>query len=485
MYGITKTGFVSKRLDVIRQEAISKIRGLYSDALVTDETIEGNFVNIFSTLAHDLWEAIHEVYRSSHPQFAENASQDSLYELNNIRRRKATFSRLPRVRITATPYTVVPAGFRAYSTVKPDVIFQTLSEITIPDSGFAFADMFCMKTGPHEIPISSLDTILTPVSGVTSVENTQSTVIGRDLESDAQFRIRRENEIANSVGGTESGIYNALTALNEDETFRVIEFIKVISNRTLFTDAAGRPGKSFEAIVYDAAAYESPVSETCTATQGSDEIVVNTDLTGYFLPGDIIAIDSNYNSFGKEKFTIKEMNFVSPSTTVKLCAEYKGSTGSREIYKVDGKDKDIAAAIWKSQSAGIETHGFINILTKNIEGQDELIRYSHPAPVHIHLKLTLTSITSPLTAEEKEYLVKNIVDWGNSLGIGNDVIVFGYNCLAGQINNNKIKNISINLGYSAPGGSVNWVGANNVNISDGTTQEVQFSVWDVSRVEIL
>jgi hypothetical protein len=62
-------------------------------------------------------------------------------------------------------------------------------------------------------------------------------------ETDAQLRIRRRQELADAGQTTEPAIRAALSKLAG------VSAVRVVSNRGLATDAAGRPGKSVECIV--------------------------------------------------------------------------------------------------------------------------------------------------------------------------------------------------------------------------------------------
>lgn len=479
-YGVTDSGFVIKRLENILDEIKAKVRLSYPDALLTDETIEGQFINIVADILSLVWEGMQDVYHASHIQFAENASLDYLMALNNIQRRSATYSRLPNVVITGVIATVIPAGFRASASTNPSLIWETVSPATIGVGGTVTTDFYCTELGANNISVGTLDTILTPISGITAVNNPDTTIVGNEVETDAELLQRRNNEIANSKGGSHYGIYNAIAELNINETLRVIDYIKIISNRDDITDAANRPPHSFEAIVSDEATYTLVSTGNGTINNGSNSlVVVGQDVTTDYFIGDLIAISSDYNTFAKEKFTITDIVFLI-DTTITLNAVYKGTnTVVADSYTVEGKDEDIASAIWEAQPAGIVSYGTANITIEDIMGNNNVVSFSHPAPITIYLDLTLT-VSSALTSEEEDDLKEKIATWGNLLGIGNDVIVFGYNCLVGQLDNVKITDVAVQIDTVFPP----VAGDNNISISDGSTAEVQYSYWNVANIRL-
>ena len=78
--------------------------------------------------------------------------------------------------ITGTPATVIPAGSQASSN---GYVFQTLGDVTIPGSGTLDPVVFqAVQTGPIPVPVNSLTTIVTPVSGWTTVNNTITAAVG-------------------------------------------------------------------------------------------------------------------------------------------------------------------------------------------------------------------------------------------------------------------------------------------------------------------
>lgn len=99
--------------------------------------------------------------------------------------------------------------------------------------------------GLQTCDIGELDAVSGSVTGFDAVYNFVVGVPGRDTETDEELRVRREHsalEIKST--GTDPSI--AAHLMNE---VNGVTNAVVISNRTLSTDADGRPGKCFETIV--------------------------------------------------------------------------------------------------------------------------------------------------------------------------------------------------------------------------------------------
>ncbi len=101
----------------------------------------------------------------------------------------------------------------------------------------------CDTIGTQILPANSLTEIVTPVTGWDSVDNPSAGITGREVETDEEFRIRREQAII-SGNATDESIRSAI--LNNVAS---VITCNVFSNRTDAVDAESRPAHSFEAVV--------------------------------------------------------------------------------------------------------------------------------------------------------------------------------------------------------------------------------------------
>lgn len=107
-----------------------------------------------------------------------------------------------------------------------------------------------LDTGPISVAKKALSVIDNPISGLTRVFNPAVATIGRDLETDAEAKIRRSQRLQISEAGPTAAIDNKILQLNEIIDKTTIEYAHTFENITLVTDARGIPGKAFEAFVY-------------------------------------------------------------------------------------------------------------------------------------------------------------------------------------------------------------------------------------------
>jgi uncharacterized phage protein gp47/JayE len=105
------------------------------------------------------------------------------------------------------------------------------------------AAMTAETAGVVQAPANSLTVIETPVSGWNSIYNPLDAILGTDVETDAELRVRRAQTVEKAGAGTTEAIRADLIALDG------VVAVLVFENRTMVTDVDGRPAKSFEVVI--------------------------------------------------------------------------------------------------------------------------------------------------------------------------------------------------------------------------------------------
>ena len=184
-------------------------------------------------------------------------------------------------------------------------------------------DMIATATGPTVANAETLTVIDNPISGLDSTFNPSDAEVGRDLESDSDFRIRRENRLQISKAGPLEAIRTAVLDLNDVEGSVQLEDVKAFENIDIAADVSGRPGKSFEIVVFQAGAVtdrdqeiaqaifdskpagiesHGDVPKTVTDSQGFDHTInfSRPDEVDIYLDLDL-TVDSNYPADGDDQ----------------------------------------------------------------------------------------------------------------------------------------------------------------------------------------
>ena len=101
----------------------------------------------------------------------------------------------------------------------------------------------CNRVGEVELEIGEANQVIETVTGLDSATNLTKGILGRQAETDQEFRSRRRDSLAIIGSGTLDSIIDHVA--NLDGIVRTTG----VENITNSTDAGGRPGKSFEIIV--------------------------------------------------------------------------------------------------------------------------------------------------------------------------------------------------------------------------------------------
>lgn len=107
----------------------------------------------------------------------------------------------------------------------------------------AVVDCTALEFGPTQAPAGTLTVIDTPVSGLSSILNVTDASVGRNVETDAELRLRRARTLQVAGKATPDAIRSAMLALEGVQDAIVFE------NDTLLVDGDGRPPKSYEVVV--------------------------------------------------------------------------------------------------------------------------------------------------------------------------------------------------------------------------------------------
>lgn len=501
MAGLDENGLTIKTLSQIQEEIDEELRATFGDQInTTPQSVFGQIKGLMSERESLLWELIEAVFNAQYPDTARGTSLDDIGAITALPRFPADASQVIGQALFGTPATVVPIGTFFSVDGDPTIKLSTQTEATlgagtdevqdidfsgVPTSGaftlqfegantidinwdddaaavqaalnalpglsevvvtgdfiagftvtFSGADgtqpqgaltensntlddggavtivivettpgvfqaqVNCIadETGVKVVNPETLTIIDNPVAGLDSVFNPDAAIVGRDIETDAEYRIRRQERVVTSQAGTVEAIRNKVLKLNEEEELVPLQDVRVFENITLAVDFRGLPAKSFAVFVYQ-----------------------------------------------------------------------EGGTTTR--------DDEIFQAILESKDAGIEPHGDLSSVLKDSQGFDRLIKFSRPTDVNIHTILDL-SIDATYPADGDDQVKSVLANWGNGLGVGQDIIVFP--TLVAQLDAIPgITDVVVKIGI-APAPTLD----DNIVIDDGTGGDVEISLWDVNNIEV-
>lgn len=302
-YGITDSGFLAKPLEVILAEIEEAEKTVFGASLdVAAQSIFGQVNGIMAERFAELWQLAEAVYSAFYPDSAAGAQLDNVASLTGTARLPPTLSKVIAA-CCGTPTTVLVAG-RVASVTTLGHRFASVAEATITavsawQAGHAYAigdrctngnkvfectddgtsagsggpsgsttvgasvtdntvTWLCIGSGtgavdvqfnaqaggPKNANAGTLATIETPVAGWASVFNVEDQFyLGTNLESDASFRVRREQELRAIGNAASDAIRQAVLAVTGVYGCHVFE------NYTDTTDGDGLPPHSVEVVV--------------------------------------------------------------------------------------------------------------------------------------------------------------------------------------------------------------------------------------------
>lgn len=262
MSGVTPSGFESKRLADILAEATTELAQITDP--VTGDRLQPDFSGadpamqialVPLSLLAEAWEEMAEVYNQFDPDKASEAALASLIQLNGLRRLDAAPSRVSGCTFAGTPGVTIAAG-QTVSDADGVHSWTTDADVVLNGAGNGTGNVTCTTTGPVTIAPT---TIVTPVAGWASF-TPGTLVVGRDLETPAQMRVRRGLSTMAPAAGPVDAVFANLANVEG------VTYARVYQNNTLTTDGRGIPGKSVAAVVVGGA--DADIAATLLARTG-------------------------------------------------------------------------------------------------------------------------------------------------------------------------------------------------------------------------
>lgn len=244
-FGLTDDGLVIKRLSDIKAEIQASFRSLiHPNINLREDELPGILIGILSERHALIWELLQDVVNQQHPDTASGVNLDNVVGITGIERLDAVPS-LAVVKAFGAPGTIISEGSAVSVEGNPVARFLTDDTYTIDPTGEIEMNVTAETPGAIPAPAGSITVIETPVAGWDSVTNETDATIGKNIETDAELRIRRKLTLATPGAASTDAILAAI--LNID----AVKAAKVFHNTTMFVDPFGRPPKSIEAVVLD------------------------------------------------------------------------------------------------------------------------------------------------------------------------------------------------------------------------------------------
>lgn len=226
---INKNGFTLSTLKEYLATWQNKLREVFgNDFVIKKEGVVDNIATASSLSAMDLENQIAYLIKQMNPLTAEGEWQDKLYYLIGLVRNQATYTIVSRT-CEGTPNTVIPAGSLMIENASTKDQFKNNDPINIGEDGKGLGSFTAEESGAIDLPEDATINIVTPLANLSGVYYEEGNVIniGKDYETDQEFRERWLLTSSTDGANTEDGLRKALLELVNTKSD-----LKIFENRT-------------------------------------------------------------------------------------------------------------------------------------------------------------------------------------------------------------------------------------------------------------
>lgn len=246
-FGVTPEGFTRPTVQEVKESLErEQIASIDPTLDVATDPVVGQLNAIFSQHLGKAWEALETSYGGFDRDKAEGVLLVSLGKLSGTTPRGATYSLVVLTCNFANAGVTLEAGVHfANVEDRPDIRWTPIANFTSTASGGVPVTFRAENTGPVAAGAFSINVIATPVTGWNTVTNLTMASAGRNVETDAELRLRQEEELAKPGSARIKAIKADLLEIDE------IEEVTMFENRTGLRDnVTGLPPHSFEACIW-------------------------------------------------------------------------------------------------------------------------------------------------------------------------------------------------------------------------------------------
>lgn len=417
-YGLTAEGFKQKRLADIIQSMNSRIADQLGVQISTEaNSVFGQLIGVFSYEIADLWEQTAQVYGAMYPHTASGVSLDNSAALAGI-----TPIAAEKTTVVCTCYgtngTQIPYGAQISSATDSNIIFQCV------DANAVISSQETCDVGITLTSVTEGETYSATVDGVIYSHVATST------DTIATVLTAIGSQITAIPASVENDVLR-ITESNQENTFSV-----AISNNMTF-DTIGSP-VTFECTTEGAITPAiGDLTDIVTTYAGWDSVSNNVSANTGRLAESDTALRQRWNASLYTRSVGMTDSIASALTTLKGVTSayvYENDTDStdaagRPPHSIEavvngGETDEIGLTIWQKKAAGIDTYGSQSVSINDSQGFPHTINFNRPLIVPIYLNITVTEYPEEaLPPNAQAMITEAVLNYGNTLTIGNDVIL--------------------------------------------------------------
>lgn len=211
----------------------------------------GQLNGIWAERERSIWEALQVAADGFNPDAAEDFQLDSLSAITGTKRGAATASTV-KVTLNIDANKTIPAGTIFANSLDTSIQFTLDEDVTSTTAGnYPNNPCTCTELGRIVCNAGLLTIIQTPIVGLNSVTNPKDAIVGQEVDTDPELRIRRLNELEASGAGTVDTIQAKVAAITNDDGSKPILDCKTYENTSDYISDDGIPAHSVETVIYD------------------------------------------------------------------------------------------------------------------------------------------------------------------------------------------------------------------------------------------
>ena len=208
IFTVDDTGVHAPSLETALADTRQQLADIFGDDIANaDQTPQGQLAGLIAVLETFIGEALVRLGNATSVNDAVGTQLDTLGELLDILRQRATRSRVTAT-VTGVAGTNLPAASRA-RTADGDV-FRTIADVAIAPSPGVSVEMEAVEEGAVRADAGTLTNIVTVVPGWETITNPAAAVIGVPRQGDPEYRTAYRRRTAHRAIGSGSAIESAV-----------------------------------------------------------------------------------------------------------------------------------------------------------------------------------------------------------------------------------------------------------------------------------
>lgn len=480
-YGVTPDGFVRPRLPEIRQEIVADLRARmqsagFNGAVETrPDSITGLLIDTFAEREVTLWEQAEGVYYAMYPGSATGVSLDRSVSFTGVSRYRDESSRAYVV-LYGAPGTTVPAGAQVRHRVSQNLWALDSAVQILPG---AAADVTLQPTvAPQTAYTVSIDGVVYAyTSGATA--NLPQVLAGLVAALAA-------SGLAVSSDGVSVRLH---TDGRQAASFAWSAGLSLI--------LLGSPGLMTTVRASDEGAAVGDLNGIVTQVDGWDAVSnLQAGVAGR-MAENAAELRARYTT-GLFRLGAATLPSIAPNVRdgvagvrcVKVFmnnADVPDAQGrpphSVHVVADGGLDDEVADAIFRVVAAGIDTHGQRQVVVKDDDGANHLIRFDRPERVYLWVRCATTLLPASEQAfppDGFQRIAESLASVGEGFSIGEDVVL---QRLYGAIFRTPgLASVDLALAFSTdPAFTPAPADFRAANVA---IQDFQVAAFDLSRIEV-